>query len=76
MVTNKLSMKQCAKFQQQLYGILRMSTTLSAAKEFRVVQKKVAELIKGRILVGHALRNDLKVNVPSFPVFSYIITVA
>lgn len=53
-----------------------MSTTLSAAKEFRVVQKKVAELIKGRILVGHALRNDLKVNVPSFPVFSYIITVA
>ncbi|KAG5551292.1 hypothetical protein RHGRI_009645 [Rhododendron griersonianum] len=35
---------------------------LRKAKEFRVVQKKVAELIKGRILVGHALRNDLKVN--------------
>ncbi|XP_058211114.1 uncharacterized protein LOC131323373 [Rhododendron vialii] len=33
---------------------------LRKAKEFRVVQKKVAELIKGSILVGHALRNDLK----------------
>lgn len=31
------------------------------AKDFRVVQNKVAELLKGRILVGHALRNDLKV---------------
>lgn len=35
---------------------------LSAAKDFRIVQKRVAELIKGRILVGHALRNDLKVS--------------
>lgn len=34
-----------------------------AAKEFWVVQKEVAELIKGRILVGHALHNDLKVGV-------------
>ncbi|CAL5390742.1 unnamed protein product [Camellia sinensis] len=33
---------------------------LRKAKEFRLVQKKVAELIKGRILVGHALRNDLR----------------
>nr|KJB82006.1 hypothetical protein B456_013G172100 [Gossypium raimondii] len=33
---------------------------LRKAKDFRVVQKKVAELIKGRILVGHALHNDLK----------------
>ena len=32
-----------------------------AAKEFWAVQKEVAELIKGRILVGHALHNDLKV---------------
>lgn len=36
---------------------------LSAAKDFRIVQKEVAELIKGRILVGHALRNDFKVTV-------------
>lgn len=36
---------------------------LLAAKNFNVVQKKVAELIKGRILVGHALHNDLKVSI-------------
>lgn len=34
-----------------------------AAKDFQSVQKKVAELIKGKVLVGHALRNDLKVNI-------------
>jgi len=34
---------------------------VTAAKKFWVVQKEVAELIKGRILVGHALHNDLKV---------------
>ncbi|XVE50165.1 hypothetical protein DITRI_Ditri01bG0140200 [Diplodiscus trichospermus] len=33
---------------------------LRKAKDFQAVQKKVAELIKGRILVGHALHNDLK----------------
>lgn len=33
----------------------------TAAKDFWVVQKDVAELIKGRILVGHALHHDLKV---------------
>lgn len=26
------------------------------------MQKEVAELLKGKILVGHALRNDLRVN--------------
>lgn len=35
---------------------------LISAKDFPTVQKRVAELIKGRILVGHALRNDLKVS--------------
>ncbi|EEF44005.1 RNA exonuclease 4 isoform X2 [Ricinus communis] len=34
---------------------------LRKAKDFPAVQKKVAELIRGRILVGHALSNDLKV---------------
>lgn len=32
-----------------------------AAKDFWEVQDKVAELIKGKILVGHALHYDLKV---------------
>ncbi|XP_052207755.1 uncharacterized protein LOC127811692 [Diospyros lotus] len=40
---------------------------LKKAKEFHVVQKKVAEFIKGRILVGHALRNDLKALLLSHP---------
>lgn len=37
------------------------SLILFVAKDFCTVQKKVAELIKGRVLVGHALHNDLKV---------------
>ncbi|GMJ11425.1 hypothetical protein like AT3G15080 [Hibiscus trionum] len=40
---------------------------LKKAKDFRVVQKKVAELIKGRILVGHALHNDLKALLLTHP---------
>lgn len=32
-----------------------------AAKPFDEVQKKVSELLKDRILVGHAVYNDLKV---------------
>nr|XP_031306752.1 RNA exonuclease 4 isoform X1 [Camelus dromedarius] len=34
---------------------------LAQGEEFEVVQKEVAGLLKGRILVGHALHNDLKV---------------
>ncbi|KAB1279806.1 RNA exonuclease 4 [Camelus dromedarius] len=33
---------------------------LAQGEEFEVVQKEVAGLLKGRILVGHALHNDLK----------------
>lgn len=40
---------------------------LRKAKDFQAVQKKVAELIKGRILVGHALHNDLKVLLLTHP---------
>lgn len=40
---------------------------LKKAKEFWTAQKEVAELIKGRILVGHALHNDLKVLLLSHP---------
>ncbi|EOY13140.1 Polynucleotidyl transferase isoform 4 [Theobroma cacao] len=45
-------------FRTQISGI--RPRDLKKAKDFRAVQKKVAELIKGRILVGHALHNDLK----------------
>lgn len=34
---------------------------LVGAPEFDEVQKKVAGLLEGRILVGHAIENDLKV---------------
>ncbi|KAL5738137.1 hypothetical protein ACOSP7_030898 [Xanthoceras sorbifolium] len=37
------------------------------AKDFRAVQKKVAELIDRRVLVGHALHNDLKVLLLTHP---------
>lgn len=31
-------------------------------EDFQTVQKEVADILHGRILVGHALRNDLKVH--------------
>ncbi|XP_032117886.1 RNA exonuclease 4 isoform X2 [Sapajus apella] len=34
---------------------------LQQGEELEVVQKEVAEMLKGRVLVGHALHNDLKV---------------
>ncbi|KZV51945.1 RNA exonuclease 4 [Dorcoceras hygrometricum] len=52
-------------FRTQISGIRPQD--LSKAKNFIIVQKKVAELIKGRILVGHALRNDLKALLLSHP---------
>ncbi|XP_048321160.1 uncharacterized protein LOC107432521 isoform X2 [Ziziphus jujuba] len=52
-------------FRTQISGI--RPRDLKKAKDFRVVQKRVAELIKGRILVGHALRNDLKALLLSHP---------
>ncbi|CAG9577466.1 unnamed protein product [Danaus chrysippus] len=36
-------------------------------EEFTVVQKEVSELIKGKILVGHSLKNDLSVLYLSHP---------
>ncbi|CAB4277416.1 unnamed protein product [Prunus armeniaca] len=52
-------------FRTQISGIRPQD--LRKAKDFRIVQKRVAELIKGRILVGHALRNDLKALLLSHP---------
>ncbi|NXP24862.1 REXO4 exonuclease, partial [Scytalopus superciliaris] len=34
---------------------------INAGEDFKTVQKEVAAILKGRILVGHSLRNDLKV---------------
>lgn len=30
-------------------------------EEVKIVQSEVAEILKGRIVVGHAIHNDLKV---------------
>lgn len=39
----------------------RISEALHLARPFAEVQKQIAELLKDRILVGHAVHNDLKV---------------
>lgn len=33
----------------------------ATAPSFKTVQKEVAEILQGRVLVGHAVKNDLKV---------------
>ncbi|KAL8167280.1 hypothetical protein V2J09_008779 [Rumex salicifolius] len=52
-------------FRTQISGI--RPRDMRKAKDFRAVQKKVADLIKGKVLVGHALRNDLKALLLSHP---------
>ena len=39
----------------------KLCTYVYVAEEFSVVQKEVSDLLQGRVLVGHALCNDLKV---------------
>ncbi|XP_073030353.1 LOW QUALITY PROTEIN: RNA exonuclease 4-like [Primulina eburnea] len=52
-------------FRTQISGI--RPHDLRKAKNFIMVQRKVAELIEGRILVGHALSSDLKALLFSHP---------
>ncbi|NXY08095.1 REXO4 exonuclease, partial [Pteruthius melanotis] len=40
---------------------------VNTGEDFKTVQKEVAEILKGRILVGHALKNDLKVLLLDHP---------
>ena len=35
---------------------------LITGEDFEVVQKEVSEILNGRLLIGHAIHNDLKVN--------------
>ncbi|KAK7272561.1 hypothetical protein RJT34_29235 [Clitoria ternatea] len=57
--------EQVVDFRTKISGI--RPRDLKKAKDFWAAQKKVAEVIKGRILVGHALRNDLKALLLSHP---------
>lgn len=43
-----------------------VSCSVYTGEEFTIVQKKVSDIIKGRILVGHALRHDLQVTFKFF----------
>uniref|UniRef100_A0A1D1ZHS4 RNA exonuclease 4 n=1 Tax=Anthurium amnicola TaxID=1678845 RepID=A0A1D1ZHS4_9ARAE len=52
-------------FRTRISGI--RARNLRKAKNYRTAQKEVAELIKGRILVGHALHNDLKAMLLGHP---------
>lgn len=45
-----------------LVNLVMIELTLPLAKPFEEVQKRVAALTKDRILVGHAIHNDLKVS--------------
>ncbi|KAL5081594.1 hypothetical protein RYX36_010015 [Vicia faba] len=53
-------MERVVDYRTKISGIRPQD--LRKAKDFCTAQKKVAELIHGRILVGHALSNDLKVD--------------
>ncbi|KAB5521273.1 hypothetical protein DKX38_025592 [Salix brachista] len=57
--------ERIADFRTQISGI--RPRDLRKAKDFSTAQKKVALLMKGRILVGHALSNDLKALLLSHP---------
>lgn len=38
-----------------------ITVCITAGEDVRTVQKEVADILKGRIVVGHAIHNDLKV---------------
>ncbi|KAJ0169588.1 hypothetical protein K1T71_014773 [Dendrolimus kikuchii] len=52
-------------YRTEVSGVRRED--LLNGEDFTVVQKEVAELLKGRILVGHSLKNDLSVLFLSHP---------
>ncbi|KAJ0184177.1 hypothetical protein K1T71_000600 [Dendrolimus kikuchii] len=52
-------------YRTEVSGVRRED--LLNGEDFTVVQKEVAELLKGRILIGHSLKNDLSVLFLSHP---------
>ncbi|XP_042392657.1 RNA exonuclease 4-like [Zingiber officinale] len=58
-------MERIVDFRTRISGI--RPKNMKKAKDFCEVQDKVAELIKGKLLVGHALHNDLKVLLLGHP---------
>ncbi|XP_078153816.1 polynucleotidyl transferase, ribonuclease H-like superfamily protein [Carex rostrata] len=58
-------MEHIVDYRTRISGI--RAKHMKIAKEFWAVQEKVAELIKGHIIVGHALHHDLKALLLSHP---------
>ncbi|PIA35064.1 hypothetical protein AQUCO_03600015v1 [Aquilegia coerulea] len=58
-------MERIVDFRTAISGI--RPRDLKKAKDFHTVQMKVADLLKGRKLVGHAIHNDLKALLLSHP---------
>eukprot|EP00250_Pteridium_aquilinum_P002372 c12569_g1_i1 orf=53-994(+) len=58
-------MEQVTDYRTNISGV--RPSNLRKGEDFAVVQKEVAELLKGRVLVGHSLRNDLKIMYLSHP---------
>ncbi|EME78307.1 uncharacterized protein MYCFIDRAFT_111322, partial [Pseudocercospora fijiensis CIRAD86] len=54
-------------YRTHVSGIKPRHLQPSYARTFNEVQKSVAEILEGRILVGHALRNDLNALMLSHP---------
>lgn len=57
--------EEVVDYRTKISGIRRED--LLNAEDFSTVQKEIAELIRGKILVGHSLKNDLSVLFLSHP---------
>eukprot|EP00300_Choanocystis_sp_HF-7_P006500 c14744_g1_i1.p1 GENE.c14744_g1_i1~~c14744_g1_i1.p1 ORF type:complete len:283 (-),score=42.78 c14744_g1_i1:34-882(-) len=61
------SKEKVTDFRSHVSGIYPQHIRRDKALPFEQVQKKVADLLKGRILVGHGLKNDLKALMLTHP---------
>ena len=57
--SSNLSYSQVTDYRTEVSGV--RPEDLAGAPDFKQVQTEVAELIKDRLLVGHAIHHDLKV---------------
>lgn len=54
-------MNRLKQFYVLSYDNISFIFALTAGEDVQTVQGEVAEILKGRIVVGHAIHNDLKV---------------
>ncbi|GBG83409.1 hypothetical protein CBR_g37123 [Chara braunii] len=53
-------LEKVTDFKTYVSGVRPRDLRKGHAEDFEIVRKEVADLLKGRVLVGHSLRNDLK----------------